>query len=213
MIALSVIGVVTLSAGVTFSLAQRASAAPYDVCASSCPYVSINDALAAALPGATIRVGPGVYGPNEVGATTNDTQIKINKSVTLIGAGVGLSIINDAPANQGTATAGVILITTPSTPGNISVSGFTIEGAIANDSNDDGILMSITDANASDVVTVKDNLFYGDTTLDPGLLLDQTDSIALQGSSATTVVKHNTFQGVFRAVLIEDNPGDRKSVV
>lgn len=188
------------------TLTHRVRAATYDVC-STCTYKSINDALAAASAGATITVGPGTYGPGEAGATTDDTQIIISKSVNLVGAGIGKSIINDAPANQGKATQGVITITTPSTPGNITVSGFTVEGAIVNDSNDDGILMTITDKNASDVITVTNNLFYGDTTLDPQLLADQTDAIYAASNTATVKVSGNSFNGVFRAALIEGNPG------
>lgn len=180
---------------------HQASAATYTVCASGCPYTSINTALTNASSGATIKVGPGTYGPG-----TSDSPINITKPVNLVGAGAGHSIINGAPA-PGTAIGGVVAITTPSTPGNITVSGFTIEGAIVNDSNDDGLLMTITDHNASDVITVKNNQFYGDTTLDPQLLADQTDSIYVANNDATVKVTNNSFKGVFRAVLIEGNPG------
>ena len=189
------------------ALVRQAHAATLDVCASGCAYKSINDALAAAAPGDTITVKAGTYGPNETGVTKTDAQITINKPVNLVGAGVGKAIINDAPANQGKATSGVISITTPATPGNITVSGFTIEGAIVNDQNDDGILMMTTDTRASDVVTIKNNLFYGDTTLDPTNQLDQTDSIYVYSSNATTSITNNTFKGVFRAALIEGDPG------
>lgn len=184
----------------------RASSNTLLVCAG-CQNRSINDALAAAAAGDTVKVLPGTYGPNEPGATTPDTHIAISKPIRLIGSGAGNTIINDAPANQGSATAGVIAITTPGTPGDITISGFTLEGAIVNDSHDDGILMTITDTNASDVITIKNNVFYGDTTLDPSLLADQTDSIYVAGSSATTNITHNTFRGVFRAALVEGNPG------
>lgn len=187
---------------------MTAHAATLSVCPSSCTYKSINDALAVAAAGDTITVGPGTYGPNEPGATTPDTQIVITKPITLTGAGSGQSIINDAPANMGTATAGVIKVT-PATAGNVTISGFTLEGAIVNDSADDGILIVIQDANvASDVITVSNDLFYGDTTLDPQLLQDQTDAIVVQNTgNATTTVSHNTFNGVFRAALIEGNQG------
>lgn len=203
LLGLSLIAAVALG---SLALVHQASAATYEVC-SSCTYKSINDALAAAPTGATILVDAGTYGPNEPGATTPDTHIIINKAVNLVGAGIGKSIINDAPANQGTATPGVISISTPATPGNITISGFTLEGAIVNDSNDDGIMVTITDKNASDVVTVKNNLFYGDTTIDPQLLADQTDSIYIASSTATVNVTGNSFKGVFRAALIEGNPG------
>ncbi|HEX9038339.1 MAG TPA: hypothetical protein VF808_15260 [Ktedonobacterales bacterium] len=185
---------------------RRASAATLTVC-STCAYRSINDALAAAAPGDTVRALAGTYGPNEPGATTPDTVIRISKPVTVVGAGAGVSIINDAPANQGTATAGVIVITTPSVAGDISVVGFTVEGAIVNDSNDDGILLTVNDTRAGDTVSIHDNLFYGDTTLDPQLLADQTDAIYVYGSAAATQINRNAFRGVFRAALVEGNPG------
>ena len=200
------LGLVAAVALGSFAVVHRASAAAYEVC-SACAYKSINDALAAAPAGATVVVDAGTYGPNEPGATIPDTHVVINKPVNLVGAGVGKSILNVAPANQGTATAGVISISTPSTPGNITISGFTLEGAIVNDSNDDGIMIVVNDHNASDIVTIQNNLFYGDTTLDPQLLADQTDSIYVANSSARVNVSNNGFQGVFRAMLVEGNPG------
>ena len=200
------LGLIAAMALGTFTLVHQASAASYEVC-SSCAYKSINDALAAAPAGATVVVDAGTYGPNEPGATTPDTHIVINKPVNLVGAGAGKSILNVAAANQGAATAGVISVTTPSTPGNITISGFTLEGAIVNDSNDDGIMITVYDHNASDVVTIKNNLFYSDTTIDPQLLADQSDSIYVAGSSAKVNVSENAFRGVFRAMLVEGNPG------
>ncbi len=197
---LLVVGLLLAMAAGSLALAHQARAATYDVCSSGCAYTSINAAIAAAANGATIKVGPGTYGPG-----TSDAPIAINKPIHLVGAGVGHSIINGAPAS-GTAIGGLIAIA-PATPGNVSVSGFTIEGAIVNDANDDGILMTVTDHNASDVITINNNLFYGDTTLDPQLLADQTDSIYIASNSATVTVKNNSFRGVFRAALIEGNPG------
>lgn len=195
-----VVGVLLATATGSLALVHQARAATYDVCSSGCAYTSINAAITAAANGATIKVGPGTYGPG-----TADAPIAISKPIKLVGAGVGHSIINGAPAS-GTAISGLIAIA-PATPGNVSVSGFTIEGAIVNDANDDGILMTVTDHNAGDVITINNNLFYGDTTLDPQLLADQTDSIYIASNSATVNVKNNSFQGVFRAALIEGNPG------
>lgn len=203
LLGLSLIAAVALG---SFALVHRASASAYEVC-SSCAYRSINDALAAAPAGATVVVDAGIYGPNEPGAATPDAHIVINKPVNLVGAGAGKSIINVAPANQGTATAGVISVTTPATPGNITIAGFTLEGAIVNDSNDDGIMITVYDHNVGDVVTIRNNLFYSDTTIDPQLLADQTDSIYVAGSNASVNVSNNAFRGVFRAMLVEGNPG------
>lgn len=50
---------------------------PCSVCASGCPFTSVQAAVAAASPGATITICPGVYTGN----------ITINKNLALIGAG------------------------------------------------------------------------------------------------------------------------------
>ncbi len=58
------------------------------VCASGCAYTSIQSAINAAAPGATITIGPGTYTENVV----------VNKSVTLKGSGSS-TVIEPAVAN------------------------------------------------------------------------------------------------------------------
>lgn len=202
---------VALLAGGTLAVVHqaRASAATLKVCLSSaCTYHSINDALAQASAGDTIAVAPGTYTPageTTAGATTTDTTVVINKAITLRGAGQNKTILNDSAYYNGSAAdSGVIQVRNPG--GNVTISGFTLEGAISNDSTaccDDGILVSITDSTATDAITVINNKFYGDTTLDPQLLGDQTDSIYIYDGTATVNVLQNTFYGVFRAALVE----------
>jgi len=67
-----------LAAG-SLALVHQARAATYDVCPSGCAYTSINAALAPAASGATIKVGPGTYGPG-----TSDVPISISKPVNLV---------------------------------------------------------------------------------------------------------------------------------
>lgn len=180
-----------------------------NVCLSSgCAYHSINDALAQASAGDTIAVAPGTYTPQSetaAGAAATDTTIAIGKAITLQGAGQGKTILNDAAYYNGTAAdSGIVQIRNPG--GDVTVSGFTFEGAIANDSTsccDDGIFITLTDNNAADTITMVNNTFYSDTTLDPQLLGDQNDSIYIYDGTATVNVVHNTFQGVFRATLTE----------
>jgi hypothetical protein len=54
---------------------------PCDVCASDCPFASVQDAIndAGTLDGDTIVICPGIYSP----------PISVNKSITLVGAGNG----------------------------------------------------------------------------------------------------------------------------
>ncbi len=161
--ALSLCLTATMALGYVF-VARPAHAASLTPCTrvsigATC-YNSINDAIAAASPGATITVKAGTYDANtESGATNKDTQVIINKPINLVGAGAGSTIIRGLPAN-GSSISGVINIPSTFTPaGNVTISGFTIEGAILNDSNDDGILEVVQDTHSSDTITIKNNVF------------------------------------------------------
>lgn len=55
-----------------------------DVCPSGCAFNEIHEAINAASPGATIRIGAGTYKEN----------IYIEKNITLIGAGAGKTIVD-----------------------------------------------------------------------------------------------------------------------
>ncbi|HEY7833567.1 MAG TPA: hypothetical protein VIG30_08370 [Ktedonobacterales bacterium] len=185
---------------------RSSHASGFTVCASGCTYTSINAAITAASSGATITVGPGTYGP-----ATSDNPIVITKPLTLTGAGVGQSIINDVTAYQASAAnSGMVQVTNPG--GNVTISGFTMTGAIANDAAsccDDGHFIVATDTNAADTMTFSDNLFYEDTLLDGQLLGDQLDAILVNNSTvATTTITGNTFQGIFRAALFSEGGGD-----
>jgi len=206
--------IIALLAGSSYMVIQQAYANEHgshtlDVCLSNhCLYHSINDALAHAVAHDTIAVASGTYTPaseTAAGATTTDTAVAIHMPITLRGDGKNRTILNVASAYNGSAAnSGVVRIANPG--GDVSVSGFTFEGAIANDSTaccDDGLLMTITDSTAADTISVTDNKFYGDSTLDPQLLGDQEDSIYIFAGTAKVNVSHNTFQGVFRAALVE----------
>lgn len=139
--------VVALVAGGVIAIHQAfASGNTLNVClTSNCAYHSINDALAHAGAGDTIAVAPGAYTPaseTSAGATTTDKTVAIHIPITVRGAGKGRTILNVASAYNGSAAnSGVVQIANPG--GNVSVSGFTFEGAIANDSTaccDDGLL-------------------------------------------------------------------------
>lgn len=66
----------------------------YDVCPSGCPYTVIQSAIAAAAPGATVRIGPGTY----------HEDITLRPRVSLLGAGAGTTVI-DGSGSQSVITA------------------------------------------------------------------------------------------------------------
>jgi nitrous oxidase accessory protein NosD len=81
---------VSLTAGVAACAiaAAPASAAQKTVCASGCAYTSIQSAINAATPGATITIGAGTY----------DENLVVNKALTLHGAG-SQTVIYPATSN------------------------------------------------------------------------------------------------------------------
>jgi hypothetical protein len=117
------------AAGVT---SAQASAATLTVCPSGCAFNQIDPAIAAANPGDTIKVAAGHY----------DGGFTINKSVKLVGAGAGSTIIEGGgpvitigqafAASEPTVTIDGVTVTggvTRSSPVSIPVTGH--EGVIA----------------------------------------------------------------------------------
>ena len=80
-----VVGVVVLVAAVVWMLVPGAASAakPITVCASGCSYTSVQAAVNAAPSGATISIAAGTY----------LEAVAISKSVTLVGAGAGATIL------------------------------------------------------------------------------------------------------------------------
>ena len=98
-----------------FFLAQGlgASAATYSVCASGCNYSTIQAAVtAAAAAGSTLNISAGTY----------KERVSISKSLTLVGAGVGQTIVD------GSAGGSVFTIASGAT---VSISGMTIQNGKA----------------------------------------------------------------------------------
>jgi len=74
-------------------LPMQAKAETYDVCPAGCTYTSIQSAINAAPSGATITVGPGEY----------TEQLLIQKDLTLVGAGIGQTIVKAPTSGRATA--------------------------------------------------------------------------------------------------------------
>ncbi len=157
MIALTVLGVVTLSAGATFSLVQRASASAFDVCAASstyapCTYTTIQDAInntnpILGTPLTTINVAPGTY----------HEAINITRSVGLFGPN---DLIDPTAGGRGPEAiinangVGAIAVTVAAP--NVTIEGFTITGAHGNSSFIESA--AIVGPSATGSVTVENNI-------------------------------------------------------
>jgi hypothetical protein len=111
----SVVALASVLAIVALVGARRADAATLSVCPSGCPYTQIAPAVAVAKRGDTIQIGAGTYSGG----------LTINLDVTLVGAGVGATIIN---GGNTVLTIGAFGATTEPT---VSISGVTITGGVA----------------------------------------------------------------------------------
>src|SRR5262249_4530973 len=69
----------------------------FTVCSSGCDFSMIQDAVAAAVSGATIEVGPGTYAENvTVNAVTSPKKLKL----TIEGAGAGSTTVDGSGASS-----------------------------------------------------------------------------------------------------------------
>lgn len=208
----TIVGMIALFAAlaVGFTAVRSAHAgAPVTVCPTGCNYPSINAAVTAsnASPGsiASIQVRAGTY---------NEPDFIITSPVNLEANPTGSVIIR-----QPMSASGNILIN-PTSAGNTTISGFTIEGNGTN-SGVRPILVTSKDTNATDTVTLSDDTFVETASTGkscPGTDATSTDSCQPydfsvgfynngNGSThATTVVTGNTFTGLWQAVLSENAP-------
>ena len=92
----------------------------FTVCASGCDFPMIQDAVAAAVSGATIEVGPGTYAENvTVNAVTSPKKLKL----TIEGAGAGSTIVDGSGASSVFTVVGSKAI--------VSLRGMTIRDGLA----------------------------------------------------------------------------------
>ena len=102
-------------------------------------YTSVQDAIDAAAPGDTITICPGIY--REGNAQPNTSAIKIDKTLTLKGAGADLvtitplkydgndTVIAEDPQNIRYPSGNIVTaVGTPAVPITVDISGVTIDG-------------------------------------------------------------------------------------
>ncbi len=217
LIALTILGVVTLSVGVGFSLVQRASAAAYDVCPAgppTCTYSTIQDAIdnvnpTLGTPLTTIHVGPGTYSP-----VSPYTTLDISRSVTLIGPNHGIpgvsgsrgaEAIIDAAGNQYAVTVAATNVTlngfevtgakgSVSLIGSAGITGSSADGAIIRDNfitNNWNGLFELDGA----TLTITENLIRNNTSETAQSCFGGSpycNGIFIGGSDNTISITHNT---------------------
>lgn len=163
----------------------------YDVCPSGCPYTSIQSAIAAAAPGATVRIGPGTF----------HEDITLRPRVSLLGAGAEATII-DGSGNQSVVTAADSAIDQATV-----MEGLSITGGIA--ARGGGV--SVRNGAGP---TLRRVLIHGNRADEWGggvavvassLLLDQVTLRANQANGGAALAVVNQSQVTLRASTVENH--------
>jgi hypothetical protein len=146
--------------------------------------ITIQAAVDAANPGDTIKVCPGTY---------NESQVLIQKAITVVGSGADSTIIDGGAA--AVASAGVVRIDLPlAVTGDASFSGFSV--------TDPGLtggsryLIFAKQVSPNSTITISDNKLQGVNLADYGLYTDRP--------RGPIVVSNNQFlNNAFNPILIE----------
>jgi parallel beta-helix repeat protein len=179
----------TLDMGDTVTWQKEAAGQVTGLNFGTSAFGTIQSAINAAAPsGDTINVAPGTY---------NESQIIINKGLTLQGAGIGNSIIDGG--DMSLVNGGLLRVTASAS---VTFDGFTLQGAGADgDFNRFGIYtQSLT---AGPVYTITHNKIIGTNADDAG-----DYGIYACGGKESLVFQYNTItQTGSNPILIEAHPG------
>ena len=156
---------VIAAAAVLLSAAQRASAATLKVCQSGCPYTQLAPAVAAAHSGDEINLGPGTY----AGGVT------IDRSVKLVGASAGTTIIRGGGPVLTIGAAGAASEPTVTIRGVTVTGGVTIGNLAPESGRGGGIYIPRAAGPATGAtVTVRDSVIRGNSVA-PRVAIESDD--------------------------------------
>ena len=161
------------------------------------PCKTISAAVAKAGAGDTVQVASGTY---------NEPQINITEPITLRGAGAASTIIDGGNATIASNTGGLIRIN-EIPQGNVTIQGFTLEGAGMNNQAGEPFLILVEGAQAGSTYTITQNVFLENTTLDPNLSTDFSVGMYSLASAATFSITNNQAKGMFQAIFLEESTG------
>jgi hypothetical protein len=163
---------------------------------SSLPCATIQHAVGQALAGDSVEVAAGTYA---------ESQIAVDKPLVLKGAGPGQTIV-DGSASTGQAKNGLLRFDSPAV-GDISVSGFTFEGANGGNATEEALTMLFSGIPAGSNVSVSENELLTNEALDPDIATDWSLGIYVSNSHAAFDVEGNRFDGMWQGMLVERSTG------
>jgi hypothetical protein len=163
-------------------------------CATPCRHIAF--AVTQAAIGDTVDVGPGTF---------SESQIVIDKPMTLQGAGVGQTTV-DGSAAASPVTPGLILLNIPSV-GDITIDGFKLQGGIRSNTDPEPFLIYAKQVPAGGTVAVTNNYLFENTTTDPTLASDYAIGMYSTASRAVFQITDNRFTGMFQGVFLEASTG------
>lgn len=192
----AVLCVGTAMAVPTTRLVSQDAAAADDSDCTVVPCATIQYAVNQAVAGDTVDVAAGTY---------DEQQVIVNKPLTLEGAGAGETIVDGSSAS-GLASNGLFRFDSPAV-GDISVSGFTLEGANGHNAGGEALLMLFSGVPAASHVSVSENELLASGALDPEIATDWSLGIFVSTSAAAIEVEGNLFAGMWQGILVERSSG------
>ncbi|HET8588519.1 MAG TPA: NosD domain-containing protein, partial [Nakamurella sp.] len=159
-----------------------------DCGASASPCATIDHAIDAALPGDTVSVAAGNY----------QQHVTVAKPINLVGAGAENTTIDGISEQSG--NAGVLHVTTLTSSGDVTISGFTFTG-VSGVVGQPWPTVVIDDKNTSDTITFTDNKI---TNTDTASQHDTRGVLVHTVPGTRTTIEHNVISGVTQGILIEN---------